>query len=125
MIRVKRVYEPPAPGDGHRVLVDRLWPRGLSKSAARVDRWMQDIAPSTELRTWFGHDPDRWDRFKSRYASELATRSELLDELRQLEVEHGTLTLVYAARDVLHSNGVALREVLQERGNAGDASDGD
>ena len=121
MIRVKRVYEPPAPSDGYRVLVDRLWPRGLSKTAARIDRWMQDIAPSTDLRKWFGHDPDSWQQFKSRYTSELSNRADLLDELQELDVEHGTLTLVYAARDVHHSNGVALREVLQERSNTDDA----
>jgi uncharacterized protein YeaO (DUF488 family) len=110
-IRLKRAYDPPAPEDGVRVLVDRLWPRGLRKTDAAIDRWLKDIAPSTELRRWFGHDPDRWDEFRRRYRHELSAHAELLDELRAL-ARAGTVTLVYAAKDERHNDAVVLREVL-------------
>jgi uncharacterized protein YeaO (DUF488 family) len=117
MFKIKRVYEPVAPEDGVRVLVDRLWPRGLAKEAAAIDLWLKDIAPSTALRQWFGHDPKRWPELKVRYREELATpeRSTALERLRALEREKGTVTLLFAARDVAHNHAVQLLEVLNER----------
>jgi uncharacterized protein YeaO (DUF488 family) len=110
-IRLKRVYEPPSPEDGVRVLVDRLWPRGLRKADAAIDRWMKDIAPSTELRQWFGHDPERWQEFRRRYARELRQHATTIDELHEL-AQHKTVTLVFGARDEEHNDAVALREFL-------------
>jgi uncharacterized protein YeaO (DUF488 family) len=110
-IRLKRAYEPPSQEDGLRILVDRLWPRGLRKAESAIDRWLKDIAPSTELRRWFGHDPSRWDEFRRRYRDELAARLDLLDELRSLAREH-RLTLVYAARDEHHNDAIVLRDML-------------
>jgi uncharacterized protein YeaO (DUF488 family) len=110
-VRLKRAYVAPAPEDGVRVLVDRLWPRGLKKSEARIDRWMKDLAPSTELRKWFGHDPNRWDEFRRRYRAELAGKAELLDELRAL-ARAQPVTLIFAARDEAHNEAVVLRDEL-------------
>jgi uncharacterized protein YeaO (DUF488 family) len=110
-VRLKRVYEPPSPEDGVRVLVDRLWPRGLRKADAAVDRWMKDIAPSTELRQWFGHAPERWQEFRHRYARELRQHASAIDELREL-ARHDTVTLVFGARDEEHNDAVVLREIL-------------
>lgn len=110
-VRVKRVYEPPSPDDGVRILVDRLWPRGLAKAQAAVDCWIREIAPSTELRRWFGHDPERWDEFRRKYARELRDQSELLDRLRS-RARQGRVTLLFGARDALHNDAVALREIL-------------
>jgi uncharacterized protein YeaO (DUF488 family) len=110
-IRVKRVYDPPARGDGVRVLVDRLWPRGLKKDEARIDHWMKDVAPSAGLRRWFAHDPARWDEFRRRYRAELAAHPDALAELRRL-AEGRTVTLLFAARDADHNNAVALRDML-------------
>lgn len=113
-IRLKRAYEPPASDDGTRILVDRLWPRGVSKTDAALDQWMKDIAPSSELRQWFGHDPSRWETFRRRYAEEVHGNEELLDQLRAL-AKKGTVTLVYAARDEEHNDAVVLRDVLLGR----------
>jgi uncharacterized protein YeaO (DUF488 family) len=113
-VNVKRIYDPPAPSDGFRVLVDRLWPRGLSKDAAAFDEWMKDIAPSAELRRWFGHDPARWNEFRQRYAEEVGQHQDLLDDLRK-RARHGPITLVYSARDETHNNAVALRNLILER----------
>jgi uncharacterized protein YeaO (DUF488 family) len=113
-VTVKRVYEPPAPNDGFRVLVDRLWPRGLSKDTAAFDEWMKDIAPSAELRRWFGHDPARWNEFRQRYAEEVGQHQDVLDDLRK-RARHGPITLVYSARDETHNNAVALRDLILER----------
>lgn len=110
-IQLKRAYEPPAPADGIRILADRLWPRGLAKAEAAVDRWMRDLAPSTGLRRWFGHDPSRWEEFRREYARELRERADLLDEVRSL-ARQGRVTLVFGARDEVHNHAVALREVL-------------
>ncbi|HEV2302674.1 MAG TPA: DUF488 domain-containing protein [Stellaceae bacterium] len=110
-VRLKRAYEPAAAADGRRILVDRLWPRGLKKSDAAIDRWMKEVAPSTELRKWFGHIPERWPEFRRRYAAELRDKQAFLDELRAL-ARDGPVTLVYAARDSAHNDAVALREVL-------------
>jgi uncharacterized protein YeaO (DUF488 family) len=106
---LKRVYEPAATDDGTRVLVERLWPRGVRKGA--VDRWDKDVAPSPELRKWYGHDPMRWDEFQARYRAELGTRAAELDELRALALA-GRLTLVFAARDPERSSAAVLRELL-------------
>jgi uncharacterized protein YeaO (DUF488 family) len=113
-IAVKRAYEPAAKGDGVRILVDRLWPRGVSKEAAAIDDWMKELAPSTELRKWFGHDPERWTEFRRRYAAELKDRGEALSRLRALATK-GRITLVYAARDEEHNDAVALRDILLGR----------
>ncbi|HTK12533.1 MAG TPA: DUF488 domain-containing protein [Xanthobacteraceae bacterium] len=110
-IRLKRVYQKPAASDGTRVLVDRLWPRGMKKENAAIDLWFKEIAPSTELRKWFGHDPDRWAEFRRRYMMELREHPERLAELRKL-ARSGPLTLVYAAHDELHNDAVVVRNVL-------------
>ena len=110
-VGLKRAYVQPSLEDGTRVLVDRLWPRGLRKSTASIDRWAKDVAPSTELRKWFGHDPVRWDEFRHKYQAELSHQPEALDELRAL-AQAGRLTLVYAARDELHNEAVVLRDLL-------------
>jgi len=112
-VRIKRVYAPADDGDGYRVLVDRLWPRGVSKDKAHLDAWMKDIAPSTELRRWFGHDPARWEEFERRYRAELAEpeRSQLVAALAD-QAAHGPLTLVYGARDTLHNEAVVLCAVV-------------
>ena len=113
-VRLKRAYEPSAAEDGTRILVDRLWPRGVSKADAALDQWMKDIAPSTELRKWFGHDPARWEEFKHRYVEELHGNGELLVQLRSL-ARHGPVTLVYSAHDEAHNDAVVLRDLLLER----------
>jgi uncharacterized protein YeaO (DUF488 family) len=120
-IRLKRAYEPPAATDGTRVLVDRLWPRGLTKKEAAIDRWLREIAPSTELRRWFGHDPGRWYEFQRRYAVELEHHGELMDELVRL-ARQGTLTLIFGARDEEHNDAVVLRELLLGRSKEGASS---
>ncbi|MFC5374624.1 DUF488 domain-containing protein [Brevundimonas faecalis] len=109
--RIKRVYEAPAASDGTRILVDRLWPRGLSKEKAHVDLWLKTIAPSTELRKWFGHEPERWDEFRRRYQTELETNTEAVGELKAA-FGKGPVTLVYGARDEAHNDAVALAEWL-------------
>jgi uncharacterized protein YeaO (DUF488 family) len=117
MFRIKRAYEPAAPEEGLRVLVDGLWPRGLSKKDAAIDEWLRDIAPSAELRKWFGHDPERWAEFKARYREELRStkRSAALDRLRDAARARGSVTLLFAARDVMRNHAAALLEVLNER----------
>lgn len=112
MIRTKRVYDEPAEADGYRVLVDRIWPRGVSKEKAAVDQWMKEIAPSTGLRKWFGHEPERWPEFRNRYRAELENHGELVDELRR-HAARKALTLVYAARDEEHNQAVVLKELLE------------
>ena len=116
-IGVKRVYLAPEPADGFRVLVDRLWPRGLAKSKAAIDLWARDLAPSTELRGWFGHDPDRWMEFQKRYRDELKNRTEALAAFRETARGQETVTLVYAALDELHNNAVVLARLLAGRGS--------
>jgi uncharacterized protein YeaO (DUF488 family) len=108
---LKRAYEPPEKADGTRILVDRLWPRGVSKTEARLDEWFKEIAPTTELRTWFGHDPDRWDEFRRRYRAELAGHPEILKDLRR-RAREGPITLVYSARDEAHNDALVLRDVI-------------
>jgi uncharacterized protein YeaO (DUF488 family) len=113
-IRLKRAYDEPHPGDGRRVLVDRLWPRGVSKGDAAIDEWVKEIAPSTELRKWFGHDPARWDEFRERYAKEIQGHADLLGHLRDL-ARDGLVTLVYSARDEIHNDAVVLRQLILGR----------
>jgi uncharacterized protein YeaO (DUF488 family) len=113
-VKLKRAYEPTDAKDGTRVLVDRLWPRGVSKKDAALDQWMKEIAPSTELRKWFGHDPARWQVFCQRYREELHQNINLLGELRSLARKH-PLTLVYSAHDERHNDAIVLRDVLLGR----------
>ena len=110
-IKVKRVYENPDKDDGMRILVDRLWPRGLTKEKARVDLWLKDIAPSTELRKWFGHDPSRWNEFRERYREELKKNKKTISLLKD-QLKKGAVTLVYGARDEEHNDALVLREVF-------------
>ncbi len=110
-LRLKRAYEPPEAEDGVRILVDRLWPRGVSKEKAALDDWMKEIAPSTDLRKWFGHDPARWDEFQRRYKTELQEHGADLDRIRAL-AKTKTVTLVYSAHDEAHNDAVVLRDVL-------------
>jgi uncharacterized protein YeaO (DUF488 family) len=116
MVRIKRAYEPARPADGHRVLVDRLWPRGVSKEQAHLDEWLKEIAPSDALRKWFGHDPRRWVEFRERYLRELdrPDADALLEGLVR-RASRGTVTLVYAAHDELHNDAVVLAEELGRR----------
>lgn len=111
-VQTKRIYETAQPEDGTRILVDRLWPRGVSKEDADLDRWIKEIAPSDELRHWFDHDPERWDEFTERYQDELAHHQDVIDELRGLAVEE-TVTLLYAAKDEDHNNAIVLKDVLE------------
>lgn len=113
-VRLKRAYEPPAPADGTRILIDRLWPRGVTKAAGAIDRWAKEIAPSTELRKWFGHDPARWQEFRHRYAAELRERSDEIRALRD-QAKRGPVTLVYSAHDEAHNDAVVLRDILLGR----------
>lgn len=113
MIKIKRVYEEPDPSDGERILVDRLWPRGLSKKKAQLALWLKEIAPSTELRTWFGHDPDKWEGFRERYGAELKNNKKPFKILAE-KAETGTITLLYAARDEQHNEAVALMQFLKK-----------
>ena len=113
-IRLKRAYESPAASDGTRILVDRLWPRGVKKEDAAIDQWCKDIAPSTGLRKWFGHDPARWKEFQRRYAAEIRNQSEQLAKLR-LQARRGPITLVFSAHDEEHNDAVVLRDVLLGR----------
>lgn len=110
-IYLKRAYEDKADGDGFRILVDRLWPRGLSKAEAGVDLWLRDIAPSSELRRWFGHDPEKWSEFQRRYRDELADNDAAVATLRE-HVKAGTVTLLYSARDTEHNDAIVLRDYL-------------
>jgi uncharacterized protein YeaO (DUF488 family) len=115
-INIKRAYDAAEKTDGYRILVDRLWPRGIPKEKAKIDLWLKDVAPSDELRKWFGHDPERWPEFQTKYRAELANRKELLQDLKRLEPEHRAITLVYAAKDEAHNDAVVLKDVLGEKG---------
>lgn len=114
-IGIKRVYDAPEPHDGFRILIDRIWPRGLTKEAVRVDLWLKDIAPSTPLRQWFGHDPRKWPEFKKRYFTELEDRRDLVRQILD-QAKHGRVTLVFGAKDEKHSNAQALKEYLDAFG---------
>lgn len=115
-IKLKRVYETPIKADGFRILVDRLWPRGIAKEKARVDLWLKDIAPSTELRTWFGHDPAKWENFQKRYKQELMQNKTVLENLRRIIKEQNKVTLVFAASDENYNNAVVLKALLTSEG---------
>jgi uncharacterized protein YeaO (DUF488 family) len=110
-VMLKRAYEPPSASDGDRLLIDRLWPRGVSKAEAKLDDWLKDLAPSAGLRRWFGHDPARWAEFQRRYRLELADHADALEALRR-RARQGRFTLVYSARDEVHNDAVVLRQVI-------------
>jgi uncharacterized protein YeaO (DUF488 family) len=110
-IKLKRAYEPRSSDDGTRILIDRLWPRGVKKANAAIDEWMKEIAPSTELRKWFGHDPERWPEFRRRYKSEIRQHAEQFDRLRHL-AQRGRVTLVFSAHDEAHNDAVVLKDLL-------------
>ena len=114
-IRIKRIYDAPASTDGKRVLVDRIWPRGVSKESATLDLWLKDIAPSTELRKWFGHDPKRFVQFRDCYRKELEANTDVVNELRHL-ADHNDVTLLYAARDSRANHAIVLAEFLDDQG---------
>lgn len=113
MIETKRVYEKAAKDDGFRVLVDRLWPRGLTKEKAKVDLWMKEIGPSDELRKWFHHEGGAWKEFEKRYRAELAKKKDLIAEIKRLEKEHGKITLVYGSKDEEQNQAVVIAEMLK------------
>ncbi len=116
MLKVKRVYDPPAKEDGYRILVDRVWPRGFTKERARVDEWRKDLGPSDALRKWFGHDPDKWDEFRRRYRKELQDSGRWADLLAIAErAKKEDVTLVFGARDAAHNQAVALKEMALGR----------
>ncbi len=114
MLKTKRIYESFSNHDGHRILVDRLWPRGISKESAHIDVWMKDIAPSAELRKWFCHDADKWDEFTQLYTQELTDNKQLLLDIKKLEEEHKTVTLLYGAKDTEHNQAQVLLKVLEK-----------
>jgi uncharacterized protein YeaO (DUF488 family) len=115
MIQVKRIYDSVTEDDGYRVLIDRLWPRGFSKEDAKVDLWMKEIDPSTELRKWFHHDPDKWMEFQQRYKDELVNKKELIDQLLKLEKEKKVITLLFSAKDREKNQAMVLIEVLRDK----------
>ncbi len=112
-VKLKRVYEKPEKGDGFRILIDRLWPRGLKKEEAKIDLWLKEIAPSTALRKWFGHDPEKWREFEKRYFKELDGAGAAVSEIRR-QAKQGTVTLVFGAKDEIHCNATALVEYLKK-----------
>lgn len=112
-VKIKRVYELPQDQDGQRILIDRLWPRGLTKEKARIDLWLKDIAPSTELRKWFNHEPEKWPEFQKRYSKELSNNQTTINELL-LKIKNSNVTLVYSAKDELHNDAVLLKSYLEK-----------
>ena len=117
MLKIKRVYDPPSPNDGKRILIDRLWPRGLKKEDAKVDDWIKEVAPSTKLRTWYGHDPKKWSEFKRRFFSELRRRQDLVEGIVSAS-RKGTVTLLFGSREERFNNAVALKEFVEARMSA-------
>ncbi|MGI0086423.1 MAG: DUF488 domain-containing protein [Nitrosotalea sp.] len=115
MIKIKRIYDNPSSSDGFRILVDGLWPRGLSKDEAGIDLWLKEIAPSGKLRKWFSHDPKKWQDFKSRYKGELKQKTEFIKEIKKIEKEKKIVTLLYSARDEEHNNVMVLSEILKNK----------
>src|SRR5215469_13001008 len=113
MLKIKRIYDSPEKEDGYRVLVDRLWPRGVSKERAHLDVWLKEIAPSDALRKWFHHDSGRWKEFVSKYRQELKGKKDLVQQLKGLAREHGSLTLLYSAHDPVHNQAVVLQRILK------------
>lgn len=114
MIKIQRIYDKASEEDGFRILVDRLWPRGMSIDKAKVDLWLKEVAPSDELRKWFSHDPQKWQEFKKRYEKELKGKQELLRIIKQADKENGTVTILYSAKDEEHNQAVALFAFLQK-----------
>ncbi len=114
MIKKKRVYTPSSEEDGVRILVDKLWPRGMQKEKARIHLWMKEIAPSDDLRKWFSHDPEKWEEFKKRYEKQLAAKQELLQKIKQLEKERKIITFLYAAKNTEYNNAVALKAIIEK-----------
>lgn len=112
-VKIKRVYESPQDQDGQRILIDRLWPRGLTKEKARIDLWLKDVAPSTELRKWFNHEPEKWPEFQKRYSKELSNNQTTINELL-LKIKKSNVTLVYSAKDELHNDAVLLKSYLEK-----------
>ena len=115
MLKIKRVYEKPAKDDGWRVLVDRLWPRGMKKESAHIDVWMKDVAPTDALRKWFAHDPAKWNEFQKRYRAELSNRKNAVAELKSIAAQHKDLTLLYGAKDETHNQAAVLLDILKNR----------
>jgi len=115
MIKLKRIYTPPSRSDGKRILVDRLWPRGVKKDEAKIDEWLKELAPSDALRKWFGHDPDKWTAFRIKYKKELKLKADLVSRLRG-ESKKGAVTLLFAAKDAEHNNAVVLKEQIELTG---------
>ena|SRR5258705_14015491 len=113
MIKIKRIYKLPSASDGYRILIDRLWPRGMKKEAANINVWMKEIAPSTELRKWFNHEPEKWESFLAKYKTEL-DHSSSLEELRSLTKKHKIITLLYSAKDEQHNHAIALKSFLPQ-----------
>lgn len=115
MIRIKRVYDPADKADGYRILVDRLWPRGLSKETANIDLWLKEIAPSPDLRKWFDHDPKKWKSFNKKYRDELKSNAKAVTYLRDIITDNQTITLLYGAKDEVHNQAIVLRDFLGNR----------
>jgi uncharacterized protein YeaO (DUF488 family) len=113
LFKTKRIYDPPSKDDGYRILIDRLWPRGMSKQNAQLNQWMKEVAPSNELRNWFNHDPEKWVEFQKKYAEELRVKPNLLAELKRIEKAHGTVTLLFSAKETEHNNATALKALLE------------
>ena len=114
MIKIKRAYEKPTEDDGYRILVDRLWPRGVAKNKVKIDLWLKQVSPSDELRKWFSHDLKRWDEFKKRYHSGLKSEKTSLQKIKQIEKENKIVTLIYAAKDDRHNNAIVLLGELRK-----------
>ncbi len=114
MISIKRAYESSSKDDGFRILVDRIWPRGISKEKANLDLWMKEIAPSNDLRKWFSHDPEKWKEFENKYKNELKDKTELLNEIKEIERDKEKVTLIYSAKDKVHNNAVVLEHILKK-----------
>jgi uncharacterized protein YeaO (DUF488 family) len=115
MIKIKRIYDPPAEDDGFRILVDRLWPRGLTKEKAKLDLWLKEIAPSDQLRKWYAHDPKKWPEFKKKYSKELDQKVDLIDQIVK-KTKEGDLTLLFSSKEEKLNNAVALREYIETKG---------
>jgi uncharacterized protein YeaO (DUF488 family) len=111
-LKIKRAYDETSKSDGFRVLVDRIWPRGVSKEDAKIDLWLKEIAPSTELRKWFGHDPEKWSEFQKKFKAEIHDNNAVWNQLKEIVKGHSTVTLVYAAKDEEHNNAVVLAKML-------------
>ena len=115
MIKIKRIYAQPAKEDGYRILIDRLWPRGMTKENAKIDLWLKEIAPSDELRKWFHRDPEKWEEFRSKYENELKTKQDLLHKIKQFEKQKKIVTLLYSARNEKRNNAIALSDFLERQ----------